>query len=709
MRMSFNARLSWQTSLILSITMLVVFAYTWVRAQEVVGELSGRVVAQTSQQAVHRISALLGSAEQQASLLSGLASPSHSFSAQDFNSSSFRDLGAKMIEMLEVGPDIGSLTVVLDSTGESVTALRRTGGSIWLDIAEINEDGRWVKTTFSRYGSTLKPSDTVLGPPTDPRVEDGYVTAKLSHGLVWSNTRMVEREGETDVPAVSCSVPVINQRNEVVGVARADLTLANLSRYVQRIKFDNNGIAFLAELRESGEPRIIAHPDPSRLLVAEDGRFRLATIAELNDESVTLLVDFIRSRRGEDPSSSADISFEVHGQRMLAGYSVLGEVGRPDWILGIVVPSEVFMGDLRSDRNVLIVVAIVALMTGTYVSLLLAFRIAVPVQNIVNETERIRSMDFGQRQHESTNIIELDQLGDAMESLKTNLRSFEKLVPTQYARHLLATGQEARLGGERRHVTTYFADIVGFTRLSEMMSPEDLVEVLAEYLDVLSGKVIEHDGTVDKFNGDDVMAFWGAPNDVAEPAYKACLAALRSKEAIHAMHAEWRTIGMPTLLASFGISTGDVVVGNVGSRERMNYTVIGDSVNLASRLQGLNKHYETEILIGEQTRQEVGGSIVTRLVDFVAVAGREQPAPVYELIGLTDEVSPEDLRIAQLHDTAMAHYRERRFLEASDVFRTIIAMRDNDGPARILLRRCQRYLKQPPDDDWDGSYRAEGK
>lgn len=707
--MSFNARLSWQTSLILASTMLVVFAYTWLRAQDVVSEFSGRVVAQTSEQAAYRITGLLDDAEQQTRMLSGLASPANSFAPRPLNSSRFDELGTQMVEMLNVSPDLSSVTVVLDKTGELVRATRRPGGSIWLNSAVIDSENRWTQTSYAKFGGGLEPGRIEHIAPPDGREEEFYISAKASHNLVWTNTRMLERQGEIDSPAVTCNVPIIDRANNVIGIASADLTLSNLSRYVQRIRFDDNGYAFLTELRATGEPNIIAHPDPSRLLVVDQGKTRLATIAELDDEAVSKLVELIRSRGDIASSATGRISLEVNGRTMLAGYHLVGEEGRPRWILGIVVPAEVFMGDLRSDRNVLIVFAIVALMVGIYVSLLLAFRIAVPVQNIVNETERIRSMDFAAREHDASHIIELDQLGDAMESLKTNLRSFEKLVPAQYARHLLSTGKEAKLGGERRHVTTYFADIVGFTRLTEMLPPEELVEVLAEYLDVLSSQVIENEGTVDKFNGDDVMAFWGAPNVVENPALKACITALRSQKAIKAMHVEWQSKGMPLLFASFGISTGDVIVGNVGSRERMNYTVIGDAVNLASRLQGLNKFYETQILIGEQTRIEAGGSIVTRLVDFVTVSGRAQPAPVYELVGLVDEIASDDMKIVTLHNQAMGFYRLRSFVEASDIFRTIVAMREIDGPSRILLKRCQRYIKTPPEDDWDGSYRAEGK
>ena len=137
--------------------------------------------------------------------------------------------------------------------------------------------------------------------------------------------------------------------------------------------------------------------------------------------------------------------------------------------------------------------------------------------------------------------------------------------------------------------------------------------------------------------------------------------------------------------------------------------MIGDAVNLASRLQGLNKHYETEMLIGGQTKREAGDKIVTRLVDYVTVAGRAQPAQVYELVGLEGEVSASDLDLAAVHDGAMRHYRDRSFALAAEGFRSVLSLRSNDGPARILLRRCEQYIEQAPEGDWDGSHRVDVK
>ncbi len=709
MKMSFSARLSWQTGVILSATMLVVFAYTWIRAQAIVSDLTQRVIGQTADQIDERINTLFERAEQRSRFLAGLAGPSSSFATSPLDRTRFQELATQMLELINVSPEFNTLCIVVDETGEYVRAVRLSNGQVKLDTVVRSPTGALVRTTILRSAGLLLSGeiDTVL--PPDIREEDFYRQTLLRQELVWTETHGIQVPGEPVTPGVTCATPINPSGVDVIGVAYVDLTLTSLSRYISQIQIGEEGYAFLSELSPLGPARIIAYKDPNRLLVSEGGTLRLVTVEELGDPVVRQLFEHLDTSQPLAPEVTDRVRLKVEGRNHLAGFLRIGGGGRPNWLLGIVVPAEEFMGNLAADRNVLAMFAVIALLAGIYVSLLLAQRIANPVRAIVAETKRIRSLDFGARPLPSTHINELEELATAVEQLKTSLRSFEKLVPAQYARHLVTTGQEAKLGGERKRITIYFADIVGFTRMSEMMPPEELVEVLAEYLDVLSGEVIKHEGTVDKFNGDDVMAFWGAPSPVENPTLCACVSAMRSQEALRALHLSWGEHGRPLLGASFGIATGDVIVGNVGSRERMNYTVIGDAVNLASRLQGLNKFYETSILISEQTMLEAGDAIVTRLVDYVAVAGREHPASVYELVGLADETSADDRRIASLHNSAMARYRERQFVEASDVFRTVVAERDKDGPARILLKRCLGYISNPPGEDWDGSYRVEAK
>jgi adenylate cyclase len=273
----------------------------------------------------------------------------------------------------------------------------------------------------------------------------------------------------------------------------------------------------------------------------------------------------------------------------------------------------------------------------------------------------------------------------------------------------MSSGQEAALGGEKRRATIYFCDLADFTSVSEGLTPEELVQHLADYFGAFSDEILASGGTVDKYIGDAIMAFWGAPAPTDDHAAAACVTALRNQTALRSLRERWRAEGKPPLSARIGLHTGEVVVGNIGSAARLNYTVMGDAVNLASRLEGLNKHYGTEVLVSEQTYREAQAVVRARPVDWVAVKGKAEVVQVYELLGLVDEPLKDADELAALAVQALALYRGRNWEGAIRLFEQILHLRPGDGPARLLLTRCRAYRDRPPGEEWDGVHRMEGK
>ncbi len=283
---------------------------------------------------------------------------------------------------------------------------------------------------------------------------------------------------------------------------------------------------------------------------------------------------------------------------------------------------------------------------------------------------------------------------------KAKLRAvFSQYVAGPVVDRILQDPARAKLGGERKELTVLFSDIRGFSLFSEGMPPEALASFLGEYLTPMTELVLASGGTLDKYIGDAVMAIWGAPIDVPDHPARACEAALKMHEVLVGLNQVWAKQGKPAVAIGVGINTGAMAVGNMGSAARFDYTVLGDQVNLAARLEALTKEYGIAILCGETTAKQAGDGFVFREVDLVRVKGRAGAVPVFELVGRTGaKVSP---RFA----VALAAYRARDFAAARADFAAI----EDDPVAEILAARCDRLIADPPGEDWDGVYEQRSK
>ena len=229
------------------------------------------------------------------------------------------------------------------------------------------------------------------------------------------------------------------------------------------------------------------------------------------------------------------------------------------------------------------------------------------------------------------------------ENVKYIRNTFSKFVSKDVVDELLRDPDKIALGGSRKEITVFFSDVRGFTTLSEALSPEDLVKLLNEYLSVMTNVIIDFKGTIDKYMGDAIMAFWGAPINMEDHAYYACVSAIVQLNKLKELQADWKSRNLPSIDIGIGLNTGPAVVGNMGSSHRMDYTCMGDTVNLGSRLEGSNKMYATRIIISEYTYERVKERVYARELDLVKVKGKNQPVRIYELIGLVDDNDAEKL------------------------------------------------------------------
>jgi adenylate cyclase len=285
--------------------------------------------------------------------------------------------------------------------------------------------------------------------------------------------------------------------------------------------------------------------------------------------------------------------------------------------------------------------------------------------------------------------------------------AFEHYVAPEVVNEIVKHPEKLNLGGERRVLTVLFSDLRGFTAISERIGSHALVELLNEYFTAMTDMVLQHRGTLDKYIGDSIMAFYGAPIEQEDHPVRACYTALDMVKHLKNLQDGWSARNLPQLSMRIGIHTGEMIVGNIGSTTRFNYTVMGDAVNLASRLEGLNKAYGTEILIGESTAQLVEQSVLLREIDTVQVVGKEQGVHIYEpLARAGTSLAPKQEKAFSSYAAGLEAYRDRRWAEALELFKEALTLWPEDGPSRTMADRCQVYQKTPPPEEWEGVFES---
>ena len=281
-------------------------------------------------------------------------------------------------------------------------------------------------------------------------------------------------------------------------------------------------------------------------------------------------------------------------------------------------------------------------------------------------------------------------------------KAFSNYVSADLVAQIMKNPDSLKLGGEKREISILFSDIRGFTSLSEKLSPEDLVQVLNEYLNPMTLIVLEEKGTLDKYIGDAVMALYNAPLDVAGHAGHACRSALKMMMKLAELNQSFIERGIQPIDIGIGINTGDAVVGNMGAAMRFDYTAIGDNVNLASRLEGLNKMYGTHIIVSESTKLLAGNDLHFREIDLVAVKGKQLPIPIYELLAGVDDTLGDEF------DNALRLYRNRDFTTALQKFEDMSTLKQ-DPVSGLYAERCREFIASPPAEEWDGVFVAKAK
>ncbi|MBR1209289.1 adenylate/guanylate cyclase domain-containing protein [Bradyrhizobium sp. JYMT SZCCT0180] len=379
---------------------------------------------------------------------------------------------------------------------------------------------------------------------------------------------------------------------------------------------------------------------------------------------------------------------------------------------------------MRDQQKTIVISAILtglAAILGLMFAIFISTGITRPVRRLLEGT---RAVEAGRLDGsiDVTTRDEIGQLTSAFNNMVEQLRHKEKMRET-FGRYidprvvagLIDRQAQTATDGERRVMTVLFCDMKGFTSLSTGMTPQGLVKVMNHYLSTMSGPIRTHHGIIDKYIGDAIMAYWGPPfNEDGEQARLACLAAIDMARRGTALRTELpELLGVRTVPSDcdvrIGVATGEVLVGSIGSEFMMSYTVMGDAVNLASRLEGANKAYGSHCLVSAPTIAAAGDGLAFREIDRLVVVGQSQPETVFEIIGREDELTPEQVSLLDSYSKGLAAYRERRWDDARHAFSAGLEAVPGDGPSKVFIKRIGEFQANPPAADWDGAWRLDEK
>lgn len=500
---------------------------------------------------------------------------------------------------------------------------------------------------------------------------------------------------------------------QVMGVLGLDITMDWISEYLKESLANSTvkSIAFVLERRSDGGFAVIA--DTERSLsekhgdLDNDGYLDSDAMIEEILSATKLVIPTELTYASEHQSYHKTIRTS---QGAFYATFLCPFPGRPPhWILCFLVSEQDLLAPAKSRLLMHLGITVAIIIASLFLTTWIAFAIARPIEDVSRTARNLGQLNFEKRSPVKSSIHEVSELGNAINSMQIGISSFLRYVPQDLLRRYMVSGRTATIDSEQVEVTVIFADIKDFTSLSEKIEPMVLVRQLNEFLETISACISEHKGTVDKYIGDAVMAFWNAPIRVPGHAREACACVLAFSLRMENLQSKWMAEGLVPMNIRVGLHTGEAIVGNLGSSVRLNYTIIGDAVNLASRLEGLNKVYETSNLISESTRAMAGAEFLTRPVDIVAVKGKKSSIQVHELINWTDKATKQEHDLSQLTLVAWNLYQNQRFLEAETAYRKILTQFPSDGLAKTMANRCAEMALAPPSTPWSGIFRAHNK
>jgi class 3 adenylate cyclase len=512
----------------------------------------------------------------------------------------------------------------------------------------------------------------------------GYQAAKVTGTIAVTEPSI---NPDTGFPILSLRVPFFHGA-DFLGCASANITMDVLSRFLDKHRTSARTTTLIAD-RNNG--KIIAFPNKQKGVRVENEKLRIATLVDIDDPEVREA----HRQHARIGTNSFVFRSPTNGEDLMAAFANFpGGFGQP-WQVITLTPIDDFVGTLKATNRLMMAIIVVLTAVELFFIYFASSRLSRPVENVSRQLQAIESLDFDAPATRPSNIREIARLESAASLLRTSLKSFSSFVPLDVVRQLIKSGIPLTLGVEPRFITVFFSDLENFSSHSETLAPADLLVQISTYLEQVSGAIAEEGGTVDKFIGDGIMAFWNAPVLCPDHVLRACAGALRAARRMECVNDAWEAEGRPRIRIRIGLNCATVLVGNVGSSTRLSYTALGDGVNVAARLEGINKQFGTTICISDSIYEQVRAEILARPLKRVQVKGRKTEFMIYELLALRASDDPglsvrdRDAQLSAMTWQASQRFEAGELAAAERAYRAILDNFPGDPVAKFMLAECE--------------------
>lgn len=534
-------------------------------------------------------------------------------------------------------------------------------------IKKIYESPKPSHEIWTYVDKDYKPilSETLPYLTIDRNTRPWYVGALANKGIYWT---AVYRLSGTHELGIGAGKAVYNSEGKLLGVLGTNLSFISLSNFINSQKISRSGKVVIVDNQGS-----IVLPNPEGL---SKNTLQLVTKA------------WQKSKKNHHEN----FMFEYDSDNYLVFLSQIpGHFGK-DWSILVIAPFLDFFGNLISIQIEIVLITLAILMGAIVVIAYSAKRISNPIVELSKEIDKITNLDLGSRKRIRSHIIEINMMDTSLAAMRTAVRSFARYVPREIVRKLLHKHKDIALRVEKKTLTILFTDIKDFTTIVENNPLDDVIRILSDYFDGLSKIILQNKGTIDKYIGDSIMAFWGAPTDDPEHAHDACLTALLCSHFLKDFNRRRQENSEPGFYTRFGVNTGEVLVGNIGTRERMNYTAVGDPVNVASRLESIAKVYQVEIIVSDQIYEKIKERFLCRPLDKIMVKGKHHETEIYQLMAILEagrDISANlvDIKLCERFTRAYQLFKTGDLIGAKNLFQEIQHEFPQDYPTQLYLER----------------------